>query len=80
MSQTPKDLAQASLEELVMHLTMPSRTDADKLRAMFVWIASQDLLTHDIQRVPNDNTALFYLLCAKGNVGSYNTLLARMCK
>ena len=85
LSQAPLDLASKSYEALVSYLVKPVKDDIGRVRALYVWIASQNLqraLDFIGQDVPSSGTPLLtlILILTQQWYNGYAELLSNMCR
>lgn len=80
--QAPADLHDKPLNDLVHYLTRPAKKELAKVRAIFRWIAAQDLskLSSDASANCPPQTPLDYLFGIKNETTSYHTLMQDMCR
>jgi len=79
--QAPAYLLDKPLRDLVRYLISPTRTQLGKVRAIFRWIAAQNLteLSGSAASGP-PQTPTDYLLRIKNRTTSYQTLMQDMCR
>jgi len=79
--QVPADMLDRPLSDLVNHLIRPATKELAKVRAIFRWIAAQNLAelscsdASDPPQTPRD-----YLLAMKNRTINYHTLMHDMCR
>ncbi|KAK3601985.1 hypothetical protein CHS0354_013692 [Potamilus streckersoni] len=72
-------LAYEDLYKLVKYLVEPAKTEVEKLRTIFRWIAAQDLKQWHDDVSFNADSAAWYLARIRGKKANHNQLLQRMC-
>lgn len=77
--QTPDDLAD-SYERLISHLTSHCKTDVEKVRAIFIWMANQDIDGADYSNVTGNDTPRGVMKLMKENKASYSSFFALLCR
>lgn len=77
--EAPRVLAYEDMYKLVKYLVGDCNNDVEKLRAIFRWIASQNLKQwHDEVSFSRDSAA-YYLARIRAKKSNHNQLLQRMC-
>ncbi|XP_052220945.1 hillarin-like isoform X2 [Dreissena polymorpha] len=77
--QTPDDLAD-SYERLISHLTSNCKTDVEKVRAIFIWMAYQDIDGADYSEVTGNDTPRGIMKLMKDRKASYSSFFALLCR
>ncbi|ELU13290.1 hypothetical protein CAPTEDRAFT_217920 [Capitella teleta] len=77
-AEAPPHMARAPLRVLVDYLGS-GLDDKGKVRAFYVWIGAQDLLSFEWEEDVPDGSALYLLLLVHSGVCTLNDLLAHMC-
>ncbi|KAH3793407.1 hillarin-like [Dreissena polymorpha] len=77
--QTPDDLAD-SYERLISHLTSNCKTDVEKVRAIFIWMANQDIDGADYSKVTGTDTPRGVMKLMKDRKARYSSLFALLCR
>ncbi|WAR00681.1 HIL-like protein [Mya arenaria] len=75
----PRVLAYEDMYKLVKYLTGECSTDVERLRAIFRWIASQNLKQWHDEVSFNRDSAAYYLARIRAKKANHNQLLQRMC-
>jgi len=80
--QASADLCSKPLTHLVRYLIKPAKTELAKVRAIFRWIAAQNLANLTSAGSTNDppETPLDYLIAMKNNTTNDHTLMQDMCR
>ncbi|KAH3793457.1 hillarin-like [Dreissena polymorpha] len=77
--KTPEDLAD-SYEGLISHLTSHCKTDVEKVRAIFIWMAYQDIDGADYSKVTGNDTPRGVMKLMKDRKASYSSFFALLCR
>ncbi|XP_060552544.1 kyphoscoliosis peptidase-like isoform X2 [Ruditapes philippinarum] len=75
----PRVLAYEDMYKLVKYLTGECNNDVERLRAIFRWIASQNLKQWHDEVSFNRDSAAYYLARIRAKKANHNQLLQRMC-
>lgn len=75
----PRVLAYEDLYKLVKYLVGECQNDVERLRAIFRWIASQNLKQWHDEVSFNSDSAAYYLARIRAKKANHNQLLQRMC-
>lgn len=79
VAQAPAKLLD-SYDNLIKYLTSGSKTDLEKLRAIFVWIGSQKIEAKELGAVRKPDTPRAYMKLIQERKGSYGSLFALLCR
>ncbi|XP_046547641.1 lim and transglutaminase domain protein ltd-1-like, partial [Haliotis rubra] len=78
-SVTSRDDA-LSYQTLIKHLTEGLQNDVQKVRSIFVWLASQQIMYDNFDDVVDVNTPLGYMRLIQDDRGTYEQFFALLCR
>ncbi|XP_067665005.1 uncharacterized protein [Haliotis asinina] len=78
-SVTSRDDA-LSYQTLIKHLTEGLQNDVQKVRSIFVWLASQQIMYDNFDDVTDVNTPLGYMRLIQDDRGTYEQFFALLCR
>ncbi|KAK3599342.1 hypothetical protein CHS0354_009835 [Potamilus streckersoni] len=76
---TPPDKAE-TYEALIDHLTSGLQTDLEKLRAIFIWLGSQNMDGADYSKVTSSDSPIGFMKLIKESRGSYASFFTLLCR
>lgn len=77
--QTPPEKAK-DYQELIAYLTEDCKTDVEKVRSIFIWMASQDIAKADYSSVTDSDTPMGLMKLMKDKRARYSTFFAVLCR
>ncbi|XP_052788215.1 lim and transglutaminase domain protein ltd-1-like [Mya arenaria] len=75
----PDNLAD-SYEELIAYLTSECKNDVEKVRALFIWMANQEIDDGNYSNVTGSDTPRGIMKLMKDNRASYSSFFALLCR
>lgn len=69
-----------SFEDLIQYLKEKCTSDVEKVRALFVWLGSQDIENENYDGVTNSDTPRGFMKLIKENKLSYSSFFAVLCR
>ncbi|XP_071094183.1 uncharacterized protein [Haliotis cracherodii] len=69
-----------SYQTLIKHLTEGLQNDVQKVRSIFVWLASQEIMYDNFDDVDDVNTPLGYMRLIQDDRGTYEQFFALLCR
>ena len=79
--QAPQKLVLGTLKQLVDYLMKPTKNVTEKVRAIFAWIAQQEVENYDLSnKNPPKSSPWMYMLLIRAKRYDFNELFYEMCQ